>query len=103
MPTRIVYREQEYELPDPTDFVPAEASKVREFTGLFPRQLLDAAQNLDPGAVAAWIFVAKKRAGEKPQWADLQKNFKLGDCEFPDVNDDDEGELDLEGQPDPTT
>lgn len=84
---KIAYRGETYPVIDPLEWLLAEASLVKRQTGQTVGEIMGNAMRSDAEAVAALIYVAKKRAGEKVRWEDLN-DFTLGECEF--ITDDDE-------------
>lgn len=86
----------------------AEARELKTYTGFTPPRWLAALDESDPDAVAALIFLAKKRAGETLRFSDLD-TLDYADFEMevvdPEQNDTDAQPAEEAGQdaaPDPT-
>lgn len=105
---QIVWRGESYEVIDPLDWVRPEAAFVKKVTGLTVAEVATNSVRSDPDAICAFIYVAKKRAGEKVRWADFddftlnEVDFVFDDDEREDDGDEDEPPGDEEGGEDPT-
>lgn len=103
---QIVYQGTKYPVLDPLEWTLAEASFIRKRTGQRVAEIGPNATLSDPEAIAALIYVAKKRAGEKVRWEDFEE-FTVGECEFirdgDEVSDDDDPDGGEDAAPDPTS
>lgn len=83
----------------------AEARELKVHTGFTPPRWLAALDEQDPDALAALIYMAKKRAGESLRFSDLDTldyaDFEL-EVEDPDAENEEEQEGGGAGEADPT-
>lgn len=107
---KIVYRGSTYPVIDPTEWLLAEAAFIKRQIGQTVAEAQDNAQRGDAEAIVAYLYVAKKRAGEKVHWEDFE-DFTVGECDFvrddeerSDYSDTDKAKADAdEGGTDPTS
>lgn len=84
---QIIFRGGTYPVIDPVEWRLDEAALVKRQTGQTAGEVFENAARGDVEAIAACIYVAKKRADEKVRWEDLA-DLTLGECEF--ITDDEE-------------
>lgn len=72
-----------------------EAMFVQEKAHVSPRDLWPALDRQDPAAVAAFVFIVKKRAGEVMKWEDI---LELNLLSFKTLGTEDEPEADSENE-----
>lgn len=78
---KIVYRGGTYTVIDPMEWLLAEAAFIKRQTGQTVGDIAVNASRSDAEAIAACLYVAKKRAGEKVRWEDFD-DFTVGECDF---------------------
>lgn len=107
---QIVYRGGTYPVLDPLEWHLAEASFIKRMTGQTVGEIGPNAARSDAEAIAALIYIAKKRAGEDVRWEDFD-DFTVGECDFirageserSDYASDDKSKTRDEGGADPTS
>lgn len=105
---RIIHEGGEYEVIAPEKLTRPEASLIKKRTGLTVGELPDALKKIDLDAIAAYLLVMKKRAGEVAKWSDFD-TLTMEDLDFESDQDEQDDEQDDQGEdegdesrPDPT-
>ena len=78
---KLIVQGKDYEF-DENRLTVAEARIIKKYAGLGIAELSDGLEKGDPDAICAFIFLAKKRAGEACRWHDLDDLDLANDIDF---------------------
>lgn len=88
----VIVKGEKYEF-DQGSMPVGEARLIKERTGMGFAKWAEGVSEMDPDAICALVYLAKKRAGEAPKWTDMNNLDLLKDIDmdYSDEEDDEEG------------